>query len=173
MAHQQAPVQTVREEERVLGIGYERALAMVPRLVRAATGAEPNELGDGYFVASLVERSMKREVTVRLGRQGPDTRFSVRVESYSHGKAILLFILFATLTLGLGMLVALPWMIAMQRREARERDLLVHKTFRAIEDAVAEQGAAGSYRIGPGADAAIPEEEELAESTGGGGRARA
>jgi hypothetical protein len=148
--------QTTREEERVLGISYDRAIAMIPRLMREATGAEPEALGDGYLVARAVTETATREVTVRLGRQGADTRFSVRVETLSQLKLTMTVVVVAMLTLGLGVFVLIPWIISRQRKDARDRDLLVHKTFRAIEDAVAEQGVASNYRIAPGADAASP-----------------
>jgi hypothetical protein len=157
---QQTPAQpNVREEERVLGITYERALAMVPRLVREATGVEVETLGDGYFVAHPADGSAKREVTVRLGRQSADTRVSVRVETYTQASMTALVIIVAMLTAGLGILPLIPWLQSMARKQARERDLLVHRTFRAIEDAVAEQGVAGNYRIAPGADASVQEDE--------------
>lgn len=157
MAQQSPAQQTVREEERVLGISYDRALAMVPRLVREATGAEVQTLGDGYFVAEMKVGSSKRELTVRLGRQGPDTRLSVRVESHAIVWMITLVIVLAIATAGLGIIPLIPWLQSVARREARERELLVHKTFRAIEDAVAEQGLSKGYRIAPGADAVTRE----------------
>lgn len=142
--------QTVREEERVLAISYERALAMIPRLVRRVTGAQVQTLGDGYFVAETTDS--RRELTIRLGRQGPDTRFSVRVESRTIVWMIVLVAVVAIGTAGLGVFPLIPWLQSVARREARERELLVHKTFRAIEDAVAEQDLAKGYRIAPGAD---------------------
>jgi hypothetical protein len=167
---QSAPVQqNVREEERVLGISYERALAMVPRLMRDAANAEVQTLGDGYFVAQAADGSSKRDVTVRLGRQGADTRVSVRVETYTQASMTAMIIVVAILTMGLGILPLIPWLQSVARTQARERDLLVHRTFRAIEDAVAQQGVASNYRIAPGADATVPaavpnaEEEEVAE----------
>ncbi len=164
MSQQAAAQQSVREEERVLGITYERALAMVPRLMREAANAEVQTLGDGYFVAQPADGSAKRDVTVRLGRQGADTRVSVRVETYTQASMTALVILVAIFTAGLGILPLIPWFQSMQRKQARERDLLVHRTFRAIEDAVAEQGVAGNYRIAPGADATAPEVvEEIAD----------
>lgn len=156
MADQTAAAQNIREEERVLGITYERALAMVPRLIREAANAEVQTLGDGYFVATAADGSAKRDVTVRLGRQGADTRVSVRVETYTQASMTVLVVLVAIFTAGLGVLPLIPWFQSVQRQQARARDLLVHRTFRAIEDAVAEQGVAGNYRIAPGADAAVP-----------------
>lgn len=149
---QPAPAQlSVREEERVLGIAYERAVPIIPRLVKKATGAvDVKELGDGYWVATFVvpETGVTREVTVRLGKQGPDTRFSVRAETTSMGRFFLLVLLtVGVVTMGLGVLFLLPWITSRQRTEQRERDLVVHKVFRAIEDAVAEQGAGTGYRV--------------------------
>jgi hypothetical protein len=146
----------VREEERVLPITYERALAMVPRLVKQTTGTEVAELGDGYFVATTASDAQRQEMTIRLGRSGADTRLSVRVESSTEARLIVLFIALAIVTFGLGVLVALPWFQAAQRKSARMRELLVHKTFRCFEDAVAEQGATTNYRLAPGADANVP-----------------
>ncbi|MBX3234402.1 MAG: hypothetical protein KIT84_13350 [Labilithrix sp.] len=170
---QQAPAQiTFREEERVLGIAYDRAVPMVPGLVKKATGAEAQELGDGYWIASVrAENGTKREVTVRLGKQGPDTRFAIRADSTgTNWKWTLFVILISILTLGFGILFFIPSMQRRLRTEQRERDLLVHKTFRAIEDAVAEQGASPGYRIAPGAGAAEPDalaEEATDESVDG------
>jgi len=167
---QQAPAQlTVREDERVLPITYERALAMAPRIAREATGSELEELGDGYFVTKETKGTSRREVTLRLGRQGADTRLSVRVESFTDPWVATFIVLMAIVTLGIGVLALIPWIQSNQRRAARERDLLVHKTFRAFEDAVAEQGVAKGYRIAPGADANEPghaeEEEQAAEES--------
>jgi hypothetical protein len=150
--------QTQREEERVLGISYDRAIQMIPKLIRQASGSNPEELGDGYYVAKLEGSagSQKREITVRLGRQGPDTRISVRVESFANPLYISIIIVVAIATLGIGVLPLIPWMQSIARKEGRERELLVHKTFRAIEEAVAQQGVSTNYRIGPGADANIP-----------------
>jgi len=159
---QQAPAQVMfREEERVLGIAYERAVPMVPSLVKKATGAEVQELGDGYWVATVaVPDGSKREVTIRLGKQGPDTRFAVRAESTgANWKWVTLIIVVSLLTLGLGIFAFIPAMQKRLRTEQRERDLLVHKTFRAIEDAVAEQGVSPGYRVAPGEGAALPELE--------------
>jgi hypothetical protein len=154
----------VREEERVLPITYERALAMLPRLVKQTTGAEVAELGDGYFVATTVSDSQRQEMTIRLGRNGADTRLSVRVETSTEARLIFLFVALAIVTFGLGLLVALPWAQAAQRKSARARELLVHKTFRCFEDAVAEQGTTTNYRVAPGADANVPGiENETAE----------
>jgi len=168
---QQAPAQvTFREEERVLGIAYDRALPMLPSLIKKATGAASvEELGDGYWVASVsLPNGLKREVTVRLGKQGADTRFAVRAESTgTNWKWATLIIVVSVLTLGIGIFAFLPSIQARMRVEQRERDLLVHKTFRAIEDAVAEQGASPGYRIAPGEGAAaqgVAEEAEVAEA---------
>lgn len=157
---QQTPAQyNVREEERVLGIAYDRAVRAVPALVKQATGASVEELGDGYWVATLEQGSTRREVTVRLGKQGPDTRFSVRAETTAQGAAfVALVVVVGIVTMGIGILALIPLIQGRQRKDQRERDLLVHKTFRAIEDAVAEQGAAPGYRIAPGVEAARPEE---------------
>lgn len=146
----------------MLGITYERALAMVPRLIREATGAEVETLGDGYFVATPRSGSAKRDVTVRLGRQGADTRVSVRVETYTEASMTAIVILVAIFTAGLGILPLIPWFQSVQRQQARERDLLMHRTFRAIEDAVAEQGVGGNYRVAPGMDAPQARVEEAA-----------
>jgi hypothetical protein len=158
MTQPATPQVTSREEERVLAISYDRAVAMIPKLAETATGAQPTALGDGYYVVKVEHPNGVREVTIRLGRQGADTRFSVRVDTIKSlpPKITILVVVFGLLTFGLGVLAFLPWLVGIQRREARERELLVHKTFRAIEDAVAEQGVAGGYRIGPGADAASP-----------------
>jgi hypothetical protein len=145
--------QTIREEERVLGISYDRAIVMVPRLIREAGGADAMMLGDGYFLSTMSNGTGRRELTVRLGRQGADTRFAVRVESFTHARTTLVFFFAAILTAGLGVLFLLPWLHGLGRREARERDLVVHRVFRAIEDAVAEQGAAPSYRLAAGVEA--------------------
>src|SRR5215813_8410622 len=102
--------QTVREEERMLGISYDRAVVMLPRLIRDATGAEAQTLGDGYLVATVTKGGVKRELTVRLGRQGADTRFAVRVESFTQARMLTLFIIAAILTAGLGVIVLLPWL---------------------------------------------------------------
>jgi hypothetical protein len=165
MTQQNTPQLTSREEERVLGITYDRAVAMIPRLAKEAIGTEPTALGDGYFVVKVEHPNGVREVTIRLGRQGADTRFSVRVDTIKSMSAqmTVIVVVFGIVTMGLGLLPFLPWLVGRQRQEARERDLLVHKTFRAIEDAVAEQGVAGGYRIGPGADATAPAEEPAAE----------
>jgi hypothetical protein len=159
--------QTLREEERVLGISYDRAIAMMPRLIRDTTGAQPETLGDGYLIATVKQKNVRRELTVRLGRQGADTRFAVRVESFTLARMLPVFILAAILTAGLGVILLLPWLHSLARREARERDLLVHKVFRSIEDAVAEQGTAGNYRIAPGVGAVERETEMELRADGG------
>jgi hypothetical protein len=164
--------QSVREEERVLGITYDRAVQMIPKLIRDASGANPQELGDGYYVAQLAGSSgQKREITVRLGRQGADSRFSVRVESFARPVYVAIMIIVGVATFGLGILPLIPWIQSIQRKEARERELLVHKTFRAIEEAVAQQGLSTNYRVAPGADANVqqeavaePQEQEEAET---------
>jgi hypothetical protein len=161
--HGAASPTPVREEERVLPITYERALAMVPRLVKQTNGADVTELGDGYFIANTTADSRRHEMTIRLGRQGAETRLSVRVESVVEWRLMLVFLVFAIVTFGLGVLIAIPWMQAAMRKSARARELLVHKTFRSFEDAVAEQGATTSYRVAPGADANVPETEEEEE----------
>ncbi len=160
--------QPIREEERVLGITYERALAMMPKLLESVTGAAPQALGDGYLVVPIRDGSQRRELTVRLGRQGADTRFSVRAESFNITWMITLIIAVAIFTAGLGIIPLIPWMQRTMRQQARERDLLIHRTFRAIEDAVAEQGSSMSYRIAPGADAnvRVEEAEPLSEPSG-------
>lgn len=139
-------------------------MPVVPRLVKKAIGADVQELGDGYWVATLTqENGVKREVTVRLGKQGPDTRFSVRAETTAQGGAfVALMVLVGVFTFGLGYLFLIPYLQKRAREEQRQRDLLVHKTFRAIEDAVAEQGAASNYRVAPleAEPAEVPEEEE-------------
>lgn len=162
MAQQQPAQITFREEERVLGIAYDRAVPMVPSLVKKATGADVEELGDGYWFATVpLPHGGKREVTIRLGKQGPDTRFAVRAESSGGDwRFITLVVVVSILTMGLGILAFIPAMQARMRKEQRERDLLVHKTFRAIEDAVAEQGMSPGYRIAPGEGAVEPEREE-------------
>jgi hypothetical protein len=150
----------IREEERVFGISYERALAMLPRLIRDTTGAEAQALGDGYFVAEMESEDVKRELTFRLGRQGPDTRFSLRVETtrdVAHWR-MAIFVVVTVVTAGIGAAFLAPWLMRLYRQEARARDLLVHKTFRAIEDAVAAQGESNHYRVAPGADAAAPDD---------------
>jgi len=162
MAQPSPAHQTVREEERVLGISFERALAMIPRLVRDATGAEVQALGDGYFVGVHDGGNAKRELTIRLGRQGPDTRFSVRVESHMVFWIVFAVILVGIATVAIGLIPLIPWLQSVQRREARERELLVHRIFRAIEDAVAEQGVSKGYRIAPGADAVMRENDQQA-----------
>lgn len=162
---QPAPVQqNVRDEERVLGITYERALVILPRLLKETSGGEVGTLGDGYFVVTSSEGTSKREMTVRLGREGADTRVSLRVETFTDPRMTMFVIVVAMLTAGLGVLLMLPWAQANQRRRARERDLLVHKTLRAIEDAVASQGAAPNYRVAPGADAVLAEPLEIEEA---------
>jgi len=158
------PQATAREEERVLGITYERSAAMIPKLIRQVTSAEPQELGDGYFLTPIEVGSQRREVTVRLGRQGADTRFSVRVESLTQVWFTTLIIIVGVCTLGLGILPLIPWTQSVQRRETRERELLTHKVFRAIEEAVAAQGVATNYRVGPGADANVRVEEEAPDA---------
>lgn len=165
MTQQQPSQLLLREEERVLGIAYDRAVPAVPKLVKKAIGAEVEELGDGYWVAALqLPSGIKREVTVRLGKQGPDTRFSVRAETTSMGRLFVLTLLVVgVVTFGIGIVPLIPWITARQRTEQRERDLLVHKTFRAIEDAVAEQGVAPTYRIAPG-EGAVTERAPLDEA---------
>ena len=158
---QPAPAQlTAREEERVLPIAYERALLMVPKLVEEAMGGPAQVLGDGYFVAQTGAKRRKNEVTIRLGRQGPDTRLSVRVESLADPWSVLILIFMILFTAGIGVLALIPWIQANARRATRERDLLSHKIFRAMEDAVAEQGAGTGYRVAPGVDANVPDEVE-------------
>ena len=171
---QQAPQQTtVREEERTLGITYERALAIVPALLEKA--GTVSTLGDGYFVVAS-SGTQRRELTVRLGRSGADTRISLRAESFTDPSMTALVIVVAMVTMGLGVLVMLPWFMSAQRKESRERDLLVHRTLRSIEDAVAEQGVAPNYRVAPGMDAVVagPEalEEEAAPVSGAGAATR-
>ncbi|MBX3186527.1 MAG: hypothetical protein KF819_05910 [Labilithrix sp.] len=163
---QQPSNQSIREEERVLGIVYDRAVTMVPRLIQSATGAAPQELGDGYFVVETGDGGARRQVTVRLGRQGADTRVSVRVETFTRATTTIIIVLVAIFTAGFGILPLIPWLQSVTRKQAQERDLLVHRTFRAIEDAVAEQGAAGNYRIAPGADGNVPmsDESDVAEA---------
>jgi len=157
---QQAPAQqNAREEERVLGISYDRAVRAMPALVKKALGAEVNELGDGYWVAAFGD-DVKHELTVRLGKQAADTRFMVRAETTSQGAAFITFlIIFSIITMGLGLLPLLPMLMKRQREAQRNRDLLVHKMFRAIEDAVADQGASPNYRVAAGEGAPEPVEE--------------
>jgi hypothetical protein len=75
-----------------------------------------------------------------------------------------------------GVLVAFPVLIVVsvlalvftamrqQQKGALTRDLLAHKIFRTLEDAVAEQGVASHYRVAPGRDAAVPDERLLDEA---------
>jgi hypothetical protein len=165
---QQAPAPLpVREEERVLGIAYDRAVRAVPSLVKKATGATGvEELGDGYWVTSFREPDgQTRELTVRLGKQGPDTRFNVRAETTAQGASFVwLMVLVGVFTFGLGYLALIPYLQKRAREGQRARDLLVHKVFRAIEDAVAEQGASPNYRIAAGEGAAEPEREAAEEA---------
>ncbi|MFO0740489.1 MAG: hypothetical protein U0270_31620 [Labilithrix sp.] len=179
MTQQQPSQLLVREEERVLGIAYDRAVPAVPKLVKKAIGAEVEELGDGYWIAAVkLPGGIKREVTVRLGKQGPDTRFAVRAETTSMGRTFLLTLLVVGIvTFGIGILPLIPWITARQRSEQRERDLLVHKTFRAIEDAVAEQGVAPGYRVAPGEGAVVErashdEADEAEDDPGAAAQAR-
>ncbi len=157
---QQAPAQqTAREEERVLPIAYDRALVMVPKLAQEATGSAVEVLGDGYFVVQAATGRQQNEVTIRLGRQGADTRLSVRVESVTDTASVILLVCLILFTAGIGVLFMIPWLQARARRAMRERDLLSHRIFRAVEDAVAEQGESPGYRVAPGADANLRVEE--------------
>lgn len=146
-------VNNVREEERVFGIAYDRALAIVPRLICRLTGEEPVQVAEGYFVAhtSGGSGSGNRELTVRLARHGADTRVRIRVETSAVLLGALLFVVVFFLTLGLGLIVMVPWTRADERKRRLERESLVHRTFDVIEVAVAEQGATANYRIAPGA----------------------
>lgn len=170
--------QTTREEERVLGLSFERVQAMTPKLLQQVTGTVPQELGDGYYVVPITDKNgRRRELTVRLGRSGPDTRIAVRAESYTSARMVFLLVTLGVLTMGVAILFMLPWLQSTMRSEARERELVMHRLFRTFEDAVAEQGVAGNYRIGPGADANAPLEpseenvESIASSETGGERA--
>jgi hypothetical protein len=129
-----------RDPERVIAIPYERAIATIPRLISQVTNATPQELGDGYFLATTRSGDLVRELTLRLERQGPDTRVAVRVETISKTWLVSLFILFCVMTLGIGALIMIPWIQARRRRDGRERDVVTHKMFRAIEDVVAADG---------------------------------
>lgn len=144
--------QNVREEERSFGIAYERAVPMVPRTLRAVTGIAPTEVGDGYFTVEMGKGNGRRQITLRLGRESADTRILIRVETFIDVKVILSVVALGIVTAGIGVLPLIPWLSALTRKQAQDREVLLHRIFRALEDAVAEQGASNHYRIAPGAD---------------------
>ena len=183
-----------KEEETMLPVSYERALAMTPRLVRAVAKVEPTKLGDGYFTAVSDDGLT---FTVRLGRVGADTRLRIQtlVSSRQPWRAL------ASRRRGLGLLHARlfvgvvsertgwrwPWFSwafysmgglvvsgrAFARRRVQrlqERELKAHALLRAFEDA-ALKGVAGNYRVASGAsplasldDGGEDAEEEVARS---------
>lgn len=169
-------IQLEKEEDTTLALTYERALAITPRLVAATAKAEPTKLGDGYFVA-VTDDGVK--MTVRLGRAGADTR--VRIHTLVSNRPPTKFIAslvgfvivvslvplgvrfnipsvpFVLLLLGFVLLgVALVSGRAFTKGRAQrllDRDLRVHAVIRSFEDAVMDEGVAGSYRVAPGVDA--------------------
>lgn len=228
------------EEARIFEIAYERACLVVPNLVARAVSGRVQDHGAGYYVVFCAgEAGFQREVTLRLGREGNDTRVVVRAQTAvasvpdalaslgasssralpqitaiekrtvafrrAVGATIAFFLLFvltpivasalektapislmgATLAGGVLSLIRLSRLIfhnaaptitiaptdaghtrmmleaqARAQRETRERDVLVHKALRAVEDAVAGQTTSAHYRVAPQGRTLEPAREE-------------
>jgi hypothetical protein len=176
--------QRTYEEERTFGVRFEHARALVPRLLERAVGTKVDTLEDAYFVARADRTTA---VTVRLGRAEADTRCLVRVTSLhdSHtlvaGSILLMTFVGMAMELSTGyfslarshwfrMLVMMAGALAVayaarsaQQKQAVARDVLAHKIFRTIEDAVASQSVMGHYRVAPGTYASLAEDAALLE----------
>lgn len=184
----------VHEGERTIPISYDRTCRMAARLVAGTMNAEVVSLADGYFVARRKLRWITREMTVRLGREGADTRVGVRVASATrfswemvlglvvgagvmlaglvyqiqfHGAALAILVVLA------GVMCLSTMMARMTKassaKEALGRELLLHAMLRTFEEAAVNQGVADHYRVAPGADRVSheePDEEPVGERRG-------
>ena len=158
---------------------------MVVFAVATKTGVTLEVLGDGYFRG----RTASGTLTIRLNREGADTRVVVRAEegqrrdrqlvslawlvalvsglsfvSHHHGPRFFAAVgmLFASVLVAGA---ARDWLHGRAAERSTQREILVHDVLRAMEDAAESQGMAGGYRVAPGLDAVAttPEPDAGAE----------
>jgi hypothetical protein len=173
-------IQFEKKEEATVGMRYERAVAVAPKLIERTTKSVPQQLGDGYFVATAADGT---QFTIRLGRVASDTRLRIESVVSNDGPGwflALLMIVVAVAAVLAGLvtyqarhgiaptLALLPVIVVLmvasviaavvsgrrftKQRDERllARDLSVHALVRAFEDASVEKAVAGNYRVAPG-----------------------
>lgn len=160
----QAPNANRIVEERYFDVPPAKAMPLLKAAIEHALDTKLRELADGMWEGRVKERSGYSEVTVRALPTERGT--NVEISLFHHG-SVLAGAAWGTLLVGLSMFIIplfflIPYMTRKQRELAKERMVMIHKTWKEISNALGAPKRA-SYRDAPRRVYAPAEDERKRE----------